>query len=41
MPGLVLVPWRLGIGTAISDLEVAILCTNESEWEGTILFVPL
>ena len=41
MPGVVVVPERLGIGVAISDLQTVIECAEASELANVILFLPL
>jgi hypothetical protein len=41
MPGLVLVPQSLPIGRAIDDLLLMAQCSQESEYEGMILRLPL
>lgn len=41
MPGLVLVPQSLPIGRAIDDLLLIAQCSQESEYEGMILRLPL
>ena len=41
MPGLVLVPQSLPIGRAIDDLLLMAQCSQESDYEGIILRLPL
>ena len=41
MPGVLLVPQLLLIGRAIDDLLLIAECSNESEYEGLILRLPL
>ena len=41
MPGLVLVPQSLPIGRAIDDLLLIAQCSQEDEYEGMILRLPL
>lgn len=41
MPGVLLVPQLLPIGRAIDDLLLIAECSNESEYEGLILRLPL
>ena len=41
MPGVVVIPWSLGIGQAIDDLLLLTRASEPGEWEGQILYLPL
>lgn len=41
MPGVVEVSRRLSIGGVIEDLLLLAECSNEGEWEGQVLYLPL
>ncbi|MBI3924099.1 MAG: DUF5615 family PIN-like protein [Armatimonadetes bacterium] len=41
MPGLFLVPQIITIGTAIEQLEFVAVESDEGEWSGSILYLPL
>jgi hypothetical protein len=41
MPGVIIVPQRSSIAQCIEDLLVLAECSEEREWEGRILFLPL
>ena len=41
MTGVFVVPWRLAYKTAIEDIVLLNECSEESEWEGQILYLPL
>jgi len=41
MPGLILVPQELGIGKAIEELTMIVLCSDQVEWRDMIVYVPL
>ena len=38
--GLLLVPQKMAIGEAISELEMIICCSNEDEFENLVKFLP-
>ncbi len=39
--GLILVPQEMPIGDAIAELEIIITCSEESEFENLVKFLPL
>jgi hypothetical protein len=41
MPGLIVVPQTLPIGTAIEEIVTLIECSSDDEWEGQIVYLPL
>jgi hypothetical protein len=41
MPGVVVADDNLAIGTAINDLLLFALCSDEGEWQGQVLYLPL
>lgn len=41
MPGLVLVPWRMPTGLAISELLVMVKAAGPADFDGQVLFVPI
>ena len=41
VPGVFLVPKQIAIGRIVDDLEVIILASESSEWNGNITFLPL
>ena len=41
MPGVVEVPWRLPVGRAIDEIRLLAECSDESEWEGQVIYLPL
>ena len=41
MAGLVLVPWLLPVGRAISDLLIVVNCIGDDEWESVVYHLPL
>lgn len=41
MSGVIVVPDQIPIGRAIDDLEIAIICKFESEWENNITRIPI
>jgi predicted nuclease of predicted toxin-antitoxin system len=40
-PGLILIPQRLGIGTAIEELLLVWECTDAKEFQNQVLYLPL
>jgi hypothetical protein len=41
MPGLVEVPHWMAIGAAVEDILILAECSDEHEWDGQIIFLPL
>ena len=41
MPGLILVPQELRIGKAIEELTMVALCSDPTEWQDMIIYIPL
>ena len=41
MPGVIAVPDSLAIGQAIEDLVTMIECSEQSEWENLVVYLPL
>ncbi len=41
MPGAIMVPQTLGVGTAIADLKLVIEAASKEELDQTMLFIPL
>ena len=41
LPGLFVVDHRCPIGQAIDDLALLAECSDEGEWEGRVLYLPL
>jgi hypothetical protein len=41
MPGVILVPQRSSIARCIEDLLLLAECSEDREWEGRVLFLPL
>ena len=41
MPGVIIVPEQMPIGSAIDDLLIVIECSSEGEYEGRVFYVPL
>jgi Domain of unknown function (DUF5615) len=41
MPGVVVADDKLAVGAAIDDLLLFALCSDEGEWEGQVLYLPL
>lgn len=41
MPGVVEVPWALSIGRAIEEILIFVRCSQEGEWEGQVVYLPL
>jgi predicted nuclease of predicted toxin-antitoxin system len=41
MAGVIIVPRNIPIRNAIDNLELIVECSRESEWEDTILILPL
>jgi hypothetical protein len=41
MAGLILVVQRTPIGTAIEDILILAVCTDDDEWNGQVMYVPL
>jgi hypothetical protein len=41
MPGVVEVPRWLPIGQAIEEILTLAECSQEGEWEGQVIYVPL
>ena len=41
MPGVFAVPSHLSIGRAVDDLATLTACSDDDEWEGRVLFLPL
>jgi hypothetical protein len=41
MPGLVQVDSRLEPGPVIDEILIIDACSDQSEWEGQVLYVPL
>ena len=41
MPGLVVVPQRVPIGQAVEELTMLVLCSDQSEWQNLIIYLPL
>lgn len=41
MPGVILVPHRAAIARCLEDLLLLAECSEDREWEGRVLFLPL
>lgn len=41
MPGVIIVPQRMAIARCIEDLLLLAECSEDREWEGCVLFLPL
>jgi hypothetical protein len=41
MPGVFEVSRKISTGSAIEDIILLVECSNEGEWEGQILFLPI
>ena len=41
MSGLILVPQELRIGKAIEELTMIALCSDQTEWQDMIVYIPL
>ena len=41
MPGIVVVGQTLAIGQVIEDLALLVECSDEGEWEGQVIYLPL
>lgn len=41
MPGLIIVPQKLDIGSAVSDLELLLECSSESDFKDRTYYLPL
>ncbi len=41
MPGVFVINDRLPVGRAIEELALVITCSEASEWEGKVLYLPL
>jgi len=41
MPGVFVINDRLPVGRAIEELALVITCSEASEWEGRVLYLPL
>jgi hypothetical protein len=41
MAGLIVVPEQMGIGRAIEDLELMVVCYSQSELVDQIMYLPL
>jgi len=41
MPGVVAVPQQMGIGAAISDIFLIVMCAAPSELDGQVVYLPL
>jgi hypothetical protein len=41
MPGVFVINDRLPVGRAIEELVLLITCSESSEWEGKVLYLPL
>ena len=41
MPGVFVVPQQVPIGRAIEELTTLILCSEQSEWENLVVWLPL
>ena len=41
MPGLVVVRQQLPIGQAVEELTMLVLCSDQSEWQNLIIYLPL
>lgn len=41
MPGVIIVPQWLAIGTALDDLLLVAACSESSDWAGCVAFLPL
>ena len=41
MPGLILIPQDLRISKAVEELTTIALCSDQSEWRDTIIYIPL
>ena len=41
MPGVIVVPKAIGIGVAIADLHIAVVCGTPADLDQSVLFLPL
>lgn len=41
LPGVMIVPQWLAIGTALDDLLLIAECSDSGEWAGRVVFLPL
>ena len=41
MPGVLEVPWELPIGQAIEEILLIAESSDEGEWEGMVIYLPL
>lgn len=41
MPGLIVVPQDLPIGTSVEELVTLIECSRDDEWDRRVIFLPL
>ena len=41
MCGVIIVSNQISIGSAIDEIEVALLCNSESEWQNNVTRIPL
>ena len=41
MPGVIEIADDLPIGRAVDELATFVACSNEGEWEGQVIFLPL
>jgi predicted nuclease of predicted toxin-antitoxin system len=40
MPGIFVVSREMPVGKAIADLQLLLECSEESEWDGLVVFLP-
>ncbi len=41
MPGIIECPCDISIGSALEDILLLVECSNDDEWQGQILYLPL
>ena len=41
MPGIFVVSREMPVGKSISDLQLLLECSQEGEWDGLVVFLPL
>jgi hypothetical protein len=41
MPGLVVCPQHLAIGAAIADIVLLAECSEDDEWDGKVVYLPI
>jgi len=41
MAGVFVVSREMPVGSAIAELQILLECSNEGEWDGLVVFLPL